>query len=194
MENKVYKNITAIILAGGKSSRMKQDKGLVMLNGKMMVEYILDKAKMFTDKIIIITNSDEYNQFGFPCYADMIKDSGPMGGIYTGLANSTTQKNLVLSCDAPFVSEKVLTELIKQTNDEDVLVAAHDEKIEPLCAVYDLKCKDFFKQWIENVELKMMDALQKLNTVKVNFTENELKNSFANINTPEDLAKHQNKS
>ena len=190
----MHKHITVIILAGGKSSRMKQDKGLVMLNGKMMIEYILDKAKLISDNIIIIANNNQYNQFGFPCYADIIKELGPMGGIYTGLANSTTKKNLVLSCDAPFINAKVLTELISLSDDEDVLVATHNAKTEPLCAIYDSNCKDYFRQWIENGELKMMDALQKLNTVKVNFTENEMQDSFANINTPEELAKHQNKN
>lgn len=191
----MQKNITAIILAGGKSSRMQQDKGLVILNGKMMIEYILEKAKMFTDKIIIITNNETYHQFGLPCYTDVIKDSGPMAGIYTGLLNSTSQKNLVLSCDAPFVSEKVIEKLIAQFGDEDVLVATHDEKIEPLCAIYDLNCAVYFKQWIANGELKMMKALQKLNTVSVNFTSAEMNGDcFININTPEDLEQYQKKN
>lgn len=186
------KDITIIILAGGKSSRMKQDKGFVMLRDKRMIEHVLDKAKKLSDKIIIIANNTAYQQFGFPSYADLIKDCGPIGGIYTGLVNSTAQKNLVLSCDAPFINEKVLATLIEQTNDEDVLAAEHSGKTEPLCAIYDLNCKTFLKKFIDEGSFKMMEVLQKLNTVKINFADSEPnENWFANINTPEELQKHQ---
>ncbi len=185
--------ITVVILAGGKSSRMHTDKGLVYLNGKMMIEYILDEAKLVSDTIIIISNNAVYSQFKFPCYKDIIKDCGPMGGIYTGLQYSSAQKNLVLSCDAPFVSSVVLSMLINQIGEEDALIAEYQNEVQPLCAVYDKRCTNLFRQLIEEGKLKMKDALQQLNTVKINFDHLEMNaaNLFANINTPDELNKYQ---
>ena len=73
------KEKTAIILAGGKSSRMKEDKGLVSFNGKMLVEHVIESIKKITGKIIIITANPAYKQFGYPCLEDEMKDKGPAG-------------------------------------------------------------------------------------------------------------------
>src|SRR6202008_2205785 len=99
--------ITAIILAGGKSSRMKEDKGLVYFNGKMLVEHVIASAKKMTTRIIIITANPAYRQFGYPCTEDEMKEKGPLGGIFTGLVHSSTKKNLVLGCDLPFLSQQI---------------------------------------------------------------------------------------
>ena len=93
---------TAIILAGGKSSRMGSDKGLVLLNGKPMISYIIEILKKMQIPIIIISNNENYKQFGLPVFADIIKEKGPLGGIYTGLKNSKTESNIIVSCDVPF--------------------------------------------------------------------------------------------
>ena len=115
-----------------------------------------------------------------------------MGGIYSGLVYSVTQKNLVLSCDAPFIPEIILSALIGQAKDEDVLITEHDGKNEPLCAIYDTRCKDLFRNLIAEKRLKMQEALQNLNTVKINFDSDDKvrKDWFVNINTPEDLIKY----
>ncbi len=82
---------TGIILAGGKSSRMGEDKGLVLLNGKPMIQYVIEALKGVVSDIIIISNNASYNKFGIPVYPDIIKDKGPVGGIFTGLHHSKTQ-------------------------------------------------------------------------------------------------------
>ena len=90
--------ITGIILAGGKSSRMGTDKGLLLLNGKPMVKYVIDVLSKVTSKIIIIANNDEYKQFGYKVYSDLIKDKGPVGGIYTAMNYTNSNTNICISC------------------------------------------------------------------------------------------------
>ena len=65
--------ITAIILARGKSFRMKMEKGLVLFNGKMLVEHVIEAIKKITGNIIIITANAQYKQFGYPCFADELE-------------------------------------------------------------------------------------------------------------------------
>lgn len=183
------KEITAIILAGGKSSRMLQDKGLVYLNDKMMIEYVIEKVKRVTSQIIIITQNPQYNKLGYCCFKDRFKDKGPLAGIYTGLIHSYTQKNLVLGCDTPFISENILQELINNSRKEDVLITEHEGKKEPLFAVYDKTCIPHFHARLKQGNLKITDALQGLKTAVINFDNKNWisDNEFANINTPEEL-------
>jgi molybdenum cofactor guanylyltransferase len=186
--------ITAIILAGGKSSRMKEEKGLVYFNGKMLVEYVIESAKKITDRIIIITANPAYRQFGYPCIEDEMKEKGPLGGILTALVTSSTQKNILLGCDLPFLSEKLLTELINNCGDEDVLLTEHSGKAEPLCSVYDRSCITHIRSKLEQDQLKITHALEGLKTRVISFDEEEWfrGNEFANINSDDELKQFEN--
>ncbi len=185
------KLITAIILAGGKSSRMMKDKGLVCFNGKMLVEYVILSVKKITNKIIIITANPAYKQFGFPCIEDEMKDKGPLGGILTGLVNSSTPKNILLGCDLPFLSENILSSLINNSSDEDVLLTEHLGKAEPLCSVYDKSCITHLRLQLKKDQLKITDAFEGLKTRVISFDNEDWfsGNEFANINSIEELRK-----
>ena len=116
----------AIILAGGNSSRMGSDKGLVLLNGKPMIQYCIDTLESLNLPIIIVSNNKEYEKFGFPVYADVIPEKGPLGGIYTGLYYSKKDKNIVISCDTPFVSPRLLRLMIDKSSNELVTISKFD--------------------------------------------------------------------
>ncbi len=186
------KDITAILLAGGKSTRMKEDKGFIYFNGKMLVEHVIESVKKFTAQIIIVTANSAYKQFGYPCIEDEMKDKGPLGGIYTGLINSISQKNFVVGCDMPFLSEKLLTELIKNAGEEDVLLTEHRDKAEPLCSVYDKNCLEHIRSQLEQNHLKITDAMAGLKTRVISFdSEDWFKgNELTNINSIEELRKY----
>jgi molybdenum cofactor guanylyltransferase len=190
------KKITAIILAGGKSSRMMKDKGLVYLNNKPLIGYMIEKVKRFTNHIIIITANTAYKQFGYPCIEDEMKERGPLGGILTGLVNSSTQKNFALGCDMPFLSENILSGLINNSGDEDVLLTEHQGKAEPLCSVYDKSCIAHIRSQIEQNQLKITTALDGLKIRVISFDKEEWfrGNEFANINSKEELQKFENKN
>jgi molybdenum cofactor guanylyltransferase len=189
------KNITVILLAGGQSSRMGKDKGLIELNGKPLIEHITEKVRSLTETVIIITNQPGYDRFGFPCFPDIKKDCGPMGGIFAGLHYSSAKKNLILSCDIPFVPHHLLEHLVEQSGAEDALVPRYDGKTEPLCGVYDRNCKETLKMLIDEKHFKLQNALKKLNTryLDLHRFDDFDKKWFANINTPDELEKHQNK-
>lgn len=184
--------ITAIILAGGKNTRMNTDKGLVNFGGKMLVEQVIGALRKITPAILIITSNPAYRQFGYPCLEDEIKEKGPLGGIFTGLSYSSTQKNLVVGCDMPFLTENVLQGLINQSREEDVLFSEHLGKAEPLCSIYDRNCIPHFRLMLEQSRLKITDATAGLKTRVINFdTEDWFRgNEFANINSPEELKKY----
>jgi len=178
--------ITAIILAGGKSSRMGEDKGLMIFNEKPMIQHIIDVAKPLVDETIIISNNTAYEQFNCPVFEDLIKDKGPLAGIYTGLMHSKTAKNLILSCDVPFVNEPLLKTLIANCKDVDVVIPKKDNRTHQLIGVYDKSCASSFKTAINNNELKIKLAIEKLNLKIIKFDEMNSK-IFNNINAKNDI-------
>lgn len=182
---------TVIILAGGKSSRMKTDKGLLLFRGKPLVEHVIDTAKKISSDIIIVTGNPAYREFGYPCVEDEFKDRGPLGGIYTGLMHSASQKNLLLGCDMPFLSENLLNALLKQSGDEDVLLLEHRQLAEPLCSIYDKNAATHIRSLLEQNQLKITTALAGLKTRLVSFDDCDwfTGTELSNINSLEELKK-----
>lgn len=181
--------IGAIILAGGKSSRMGQDKGLLLLHNKPMIVHLLDTVRKLTDDVIIISNNSDYLKFELPVYEDLIKDAGPLAGIYTGLTHSKHNKNIVLSCDVPFVSIELLNHLIESSKNYDVVIPTNNNKTHQVIGIYDKTCIPLFKEELEINQRKIKEALKKvrLNVVDANqFSPKD----FVNINTPEDLRRN----
>ncbi|MBI2272058.1 MAG: molybdenum cofactor guanylyltransferase [Bacteroidetes bacterium] len=186
----IKKDITGIILAGGKSSRMGSDKGMIQLNGKRFIEHILEALIPNVSDIIIIANNDNYNNLGYKVYEDIIKDRGPLGGIYTGLRNSKTENNIIVSCDIPFINSGLIKHIIKNMGRTDISVPVFEGNTEPLCAVYTKEITGKIKDLIINNELKIHNVLKHFITTEVHIT-NKLdfynKRLLANINTPEEL-------
>ena len=186
------KNISAIILAGGRSSRMGTDKGLILFNGRPLVTYVLNVLQSLEFReIFIITQNAAYKKFGYPCFPDLVQDKGPLGGICAGLSHATLNKSLILGCDMPFISEQMIMELVNTSGPEDVLLTHHHGMPEPLCSIYDQRCLEHFSSRIELGQLKITDALTDLNIRNISFDEQPWfkGNELSNMNSPDDLNK-----
>jgi molybdopterin-guanine dinucleotide biosynthesis protein A len=184
---KFKNNITGIILAGGKSSRMGTEKGLIIYKNKPFVEHIIEAMSPLVDNIIIISNNKTYESFGFKCYEDLIKNTGPLAGIYTGLRYSKTNNNLIVSCDIPLIKTVVLQKLIDQKNDASEVIQIQSQgKNMPLIALYKKSCEVIFMEELHQNQKKVQKALKKCN-VKTVIIDGSLEQVTANINTPEDL-------
>ena len=103
----MYKNITGIILSGGKSTRMGENKSLMKLGDRTVIEHtLLLMQSLFSDVILITNTPDEYKFLNIPLYEDVYKYRGPLAGIHSGLINSITEENFVISCDIPLITKK----------------------------------------------------------------------------------------
>jgi len=182
-------NFSAYILAGGKSSRMGQDKGLMLLNGKPLVNYIIEQLQSITNDIIIVSDNPEYKNFGLEVIPDLIKDIGPVGGIYTALSHSENEYNFMISCDMPLIHSEAVNYLFENVGDSQIILPIHHEKIEPLFGFYNKSCLPLWKELIDTGLIKMQALVQHFNLVKLNVNSNGLfdKSMFTNINTREDF-------
>ena len=180
-------NITGIVLAGGKSSRMGSDKGLLKLNGKLFIEHVIEAMKPIVDDIIIISNNPSYNQFGYQRVEDEIKDFGPLAGLYSGLKYSKTEYNLVLSCDIPMITTEVLSKLIETDYiNHDVVQIESNNKTMPLIAIYYKECIHKCLELLRQDERRLRVAVSQFNT-KTILIDSELDHLVRNVNTNEDL-------
>ena len=178
------KPITGIILAGGKSSRMGTDKGLMFYQGRPMTQHILDPMAKICQRILIVTSNPMYGMFGFELVKDEQPDYGPVMGVLSGLRRSETDLNLVLSCDAPFVGFDLMKELVLNSDNTDVVAATSSKGIHPLVAVYYRRCIPVFEQAVVKDEHRLRAVLSELKVTEKKVEKEEL---VRNLNTKEDL-------
>ena len=179
--------ITGIILAGGKSSRMGEDKGFLKLNGKTFMSSIIAALKPIVGEIIIVSNNSEYDVFNLKRVADSMEDSGPLAGLYSGLLHSETENNIVLSCDVPLISSSVLKKLLEGAPSETEVIQFESEgKTMPLVAMYKKECRHHFLKLLQTNERRLRFAIDQLN-VKTITLDSELGKTVRNINTISEL-------
>ena len=185
--------ITGIILAGGKSSRMGKDKGLCEFNGKTLVEHAIETLKPLCGQLIISSNRfhEKYRSYNLPVVSDEIKNTGPIGGIYTCLKLSKTRHNIILSCDTPFVGSLLLQHIINNVEKEQIVAPAHHKfLIEPLSAYYATNVLNDVEDSIRKGDYKLINLLKKVRfkSVQINkFLSFYNEHSFLNINCPDDM-------
>ncbi|MCC9016265.1 MULTISPECIES: molybdenum cofactor guanylyltransferase [Flavobacterium] len=179
--------LTAFILCGGKSSQLQSEKGLVLFRKKPFIEHIIGAILPVTQKIVLITESKEYDYLTYPKIPDVIADKGPLGGIYTALLQSETEFNLILSCDIPLISTELLQELLsKHTEEAGITVFASESRMHPLIGIYSRIMIPFIKKAIDGNELKVMDLLERIPHQIINLEESEVFH-LSRINSADEL-------
>ncbi len=133
----MYNNITGTILSGGKSSRMGENKALLPLGEKKVIEHITELMRSIFADVILITNTpDEYEFLDLPMYKDIFKVGGPLAGIHSGLENTKTEENFILSCDMPLMTADFIKSIIEFKTDKPVTVCKSEGFIQHLAGRY----------------------------------------------------------
>ncbi|MGB9711108.1 MAG: molybdenum cofactor guanylyltransferase [Thermodesulfovibrio sp.] len=182
--------LTGVILAGGKSSRMKINKCLLSFNNRRLIEILLINLKEIFEDLFIVTNFPEaYFYTGVPLIGDIYPFKGPMAGIHVALKNSKYDV-FAFACDMPFVKKEIIYFLggkhISQKN--NITVGCYNEKIYPLPGIYSKEMLNELENLLKEDKLSMIRLIKDVHaqTVDVaNLDEEGL--SFINVNTEEDL-------
>jgi len=197
---------SAILLAGGFSSRFGQDKGLAQLAKKPLAKHVLDAAKRFVDESIIVVSSEaqaqNYKQIAgsdVDVLVDMMDFRSPLVGALTGFQKAQGDYTILLSVDTPFLKSDVISLLFDLSTGKNAVIPRWPNcYIEPLAAVYRTKpalkaCETALKEGKLRMQA-MVDKLQSIRYVSTLVLEQldpELR-SFFNVNTPLDLKKAEN--
>jgi molybdopterin-guanine dinucleotide biosynthesis protein A len=193
-----------ILLCGGKSRRMGQDKGSMDLNGKPMIIHVIENLIAVVDEIIVILRDDnqieDYNKIfeqlqsngsKLHIFTDVLEDKGPLAGILTGLDNIKSDKAMVVPCDSPFVSEYFVNKMFEYSIEPDFdafIPKWPDGKLEPLHSIYKKELKSNIKKLLKKDIRNVKSLIMQLNVkyIDVNSLDNTGR-SFFNINRMDDI-------
>ena len=206
-EDKSSENIkSCIILCGGKSSRMGQDKGSMIIKDKPMIKHILSTLNHHINEVIIVLNDKDriarYGEFIDPedyeynltICEDEIKNKGPLPGIMTGLSHITSDYVLILPCDSPYVSAKYINTIFEEIEkDYQAIVPYHDEEnklktSEPLHSIYNKNIIPEIEELLSEDVLHIKGLIEKIDSKFVLIDNKKIeKKEFRNLNRPTDI-------
>lgn len=182
----------AVILAGGKSRRMKFDKQELEVNGEKLIGRTIKILGELFDVITVVTNRPElYDAYNVELISDIYPGHGPISGIHTALHHSTNDLIFVMACDMPYVNIEFIKYLDEQYDGEDGVITLKGNHIEPLNAIYHKSLLGKIEENIKEGRYRISDLVNESNfklieeKAAMNF-DLELK-MFKNLNTPEDL-------
>lgn len=179
-------------MAGGESRRMGEDKGLKLFNQKPLVTYAIHLAQSLSSTVYISTANTAYKQFGVPLINDEFPKMGPLGGIYSGLKASSSDWNLILPCDTPFLSASLFTEMHPLLADNKIVVPkTTDGRIHPLAGFYHKDIVPFLRKHIELKHLKLLRLLDETASF-IYPVPKEYNACFINLNTLNDIHANEN--
>jgi len=186
------KEISGVILSGGKSIRMGKNKAFIQVEGVPIIERIHNLfRKLFWEVIIVTNEKDLFSNFDAKIFSDLIPDKGALGGLYTGIVFSSFYYSFCVACDMPFIKKSLVQYLIENAANEDVIVPRTKDGLQPLHAIYSKNCVDAIRRSIEEGKSKIIDIYDQVN-VKIVDEKDFLcfdpgRESFINVNTPEEL-------
>jgi molybdopterin-guanine dinucleotide biosynthesis protein A len=187
----------AIVLAGGRSTRLGRDKASEPLLGRSLLQHVLDRISGLVDELIIVRAPRQAlpeidTALQLRVVDDLYPGRGPLGGIYTGLHAARTGRCLAVACDMPLLSRLLLGELLRRSAECDVVMPVI-EFPEPLHAVYARSCVEAMRERLDSGQLKITGFLGAVHVCYMREAEcrsfdPDLR-SFVNTNTEEDLVR-----
>ncbi|MHB1686222.1 MAG: molybdenum cofactor guanylyltransferase [Ignavibacteriaceae bacterium] len=201
----MYSNVTCIILAGGKSLRMGENKALMKLGNITVIERMIEIVKPLFKNIILISNTPfEYEFLKLPTYEDVFHFYGPLAGIHSGLLHSSSLKNFVISCDIPLMSRQMIQHIVDYPTNKPVTICQAAGYIQPLAGVYNKSILTAAEKYLRDNEIEnsgksenekkkcrmhsFLDqiGIEMLHPESLEFYSDDL---FFNMNNPEDYQK-----
>jgi molybdopterin-guanine dinucleotide biosynthesis protein A len=181
-------NIPLIIFAGGKSSRMGQDKALLPFGGyKTLSEFQQERLSKLFKKVYISAKENKFD-FDVNVIEDRYKESSPLVGIISVFETLKVDTIFILSVDAPFVNHEVIDKLIHSNNKFDAVIAKSKSGIQPLCGVYKRSVLSIAQEHLKEKNHRLQSLFKKVNTQFVPFEDDTL---FLNLNHPHEYERAQ---
>lgn len=178
--------ITGVILAGGRSSRMRQDKGLVVVDDLPLYVHIANKLNLQVSSIIINSNQNQEKYAArYPVIGDLIADfSGPLAGMLAGLMASKTEWVLFVPCDVPDFPNDLVKRLWLGRGQSQVAYASDGNRAHPTLCLLNRSLIPSLTSYLAEGERKVMLFFSMCAAEEVIFNQPE---AFSNLNTPEDV-------
>ena len=190
-----FTDLTGFVLAGGASRRMGRAKESLRIDGESMLERQIGLLRSVARRVAVIGGPAGYlDEFGsIVSVPDAVPGRGPLGGIYTALVESRTEYNLILACDLPFVSRRLVTCLVRRAmgdGSDATVPRSRDGRLQPLCAVYRRRALYAVRTRLELGESKFSGFFSMVNCTTIPWPEladaGFRASAFDNMNRPGD--------
>ncbi len=180
--------ITTVVLAGGAATRMGGDKGLQLLHGRALLDWVLDNARPHSAEILLNVNSGNKNYLRTGCriIRDMQNNVGPLAGLQAAFHHSQQEWIASVPCDTPFLPDDLLPKLfaVLQHNSAEAAVAVEGGQRHPTIALYRKNVAEKLNIFLESGQRKLGDWLNTLHVSEVQFDSAQV---FLNLNSTQDL-------
>lgn len=178
--------ICALVLAGGKSTRMNgNNKAFLKYKDKTFIENILEVLKEFNKIYISVDDKEKYKDLNYELIEDEYKEIGPIGGIYSALKVIKEEYIFITACDMPKVSKKLIN-ILKSNLTKDyqyIIFKDENERLYPLGGIYSKECLPFIEEMIYSKNYKLTDLVKKLNGKIISLNDTDIdKEDLDNIN------------
>jgi molybdopterin-guanine dinucleotide biosynthesis protein A len=184
--------MTCAILAGGKSTRMGQDKATIKIGDKALIHLVYDKVKEVFDEVIILSKlHDTIENIDAPVLKDVVPFGNSMAGIASALLYSKTPYTFVVACDMPFLSTEAFNYMVNEVTGEDIIIPKTKLGFEPLHAIYNRSCIAHFFRLIGQDRFKIAGILPFVSVKELKEQPCFFRNGgsvFTNINAMKDLS------
>jgi len=187
--------VTGILLAGGKSRRMGEDKQHLVIGEQTLLERGLAVFRsIFQEVLVVIAQDSPSLGIDARVVRDLVPDCGSLGGLYTGIAQASTSCIFVAACDMPFLNQAVIAQFTSRKGTADIVIARLADRLHPMHALYSKQCLPVLEQMIQARQFKIQEMVSHTSLRVQYVTEADLLtidpsgHSFYNVNTPGDLA------
>ena len=189
-------NVTGIILAGGKSSRLGRDKASEIVNGKPLLQWVTDRLEQVAAEIVIVKAAGQQlppidTRGPLTVTEDILPGRGPLAGIHSGLQSASHDLSIAAGCDMPLLCVPLLRELCRLAEGYDVVMPTRKGRPQPLHAVYRRNCVEAIEKELRAGRLKVISFLDAVRVRYVDEDEWVLFDgeglSFFNVNSDDDL-------
>lgn len=186
--NALADRVTGVLLAGGKSRRMRYDKARIEVSGQSLLSRSRDLLRQHFSSVMIAGDRPDLATADIPAIPDIYPGSA-LGGLYTGLKSAQTDWIFVAPCDMPYPDSRILELLLEQLNDCDAEVPRTPEGFEPVFALYNKNCLQQMEMMLQQGQYRIYDFYQRIKIHYLNWQEmpEGWERSLLNINTPEQL-------
>ena len=184
-------SITAVVLAGGAGRRMGgEDKGLLMLNGRPLIQHVLERLEPQCDSILINCNRNRtaYAEFGHPLIEDKLQGGlGPLAGLLSAMEASQSDYVISVPCDTPRLPQDLVARMLTslQQNAAEVCTVDDGERLHPVILLVKRSLADNLRHYLESGGRKVHDWFYSTEHCTADFSDRP--DAFININTPEQL-------
>ncbi|MGA2111840.1 MAG: molybdenum cofactor guanylyltransferase [Anaerolineales bacterium] len=183
-----------VLLAGGRSSRMGQNKCLMELDGRALLNHILDQlGPQAAEMFIVADDPTPYLRAQLPAIGDETPGLGPLGGLATALGHAAQDHVLLTACDMPFVCLPLIERMLGYSEHADAVLPRLGGEVEPLRAVYNRVCLEPVQEALRRGERRMISFLPRVHVRYLEEAEigefDPERLTFFNINTPADWAR-----